>query len=66
MQIKFNNEERELMHKMLDELIDSGDETILYQKAQLDWELPSEVWDLPSEDKVKITQYRMCLYKNDR
>ena len=55
----YTEEEIEMLHKMLDELIASGDVCITYQTAKMDW-------DLPSDNKVKIKRYRIHLAIDDR
>lgn len=66
MQIDCNNipknvytaEDREFLHKMLDELMDSGDVYMTYRKAEIDW-------NLPLENKIKIKTYRLHIGIDD-
>lgn len=63
MQTKFNEEEIKVIHQMIDKLIESGEDCILFQKA----ELPEIDLNLDNmEKKMKIREYRMYLKVNDR
>lgn len=63
MQTKFNEEEIELLHQMLDKLIESGDNSIYTRKAELQ---AIDFSNLDDECKIKIKGYRLCLYTDDK
>lgn len=63
MQTRFNEEEIKVLHQMLDKLIESGEDCILFQKA----ELPEIDLNLDNmENKIRIKEFRMYLKVNDR
>lgn len=64
MQTKFSEEEIKVLHQMLDKLIESGEDCILFQKAELPEIDLSNLDDM--ENKIRIKEYRMYLKVNDR
>lgn len=64
MQTRFNEEEIKVLHQMLDKLIESGEDSILFQKAELPEIDLSNLDNM--ENKIRIKEYRMYLKVNDR
>lgn len=48
----YNELDKVVFRKMLEEILDKGEETMLWQNAEIDW-------NLPNDNKVCIKRYRI-------
>ena len=57
MKINYSEEDKQMLHKILDHIIEDGEECGVLRNAHLDWSNPN--------NPIKIKQYRVYIKVND-